>query len=131
VGACAHKVAEAEHQFVLPVLALIVVSVLQDFAIRNLLPVLLVAVLFVINAQAVGSAAATAEISTVVAAYHICTGCATLEMQDHVMSINLLLLLLEFFPLRAAMLHRWLKKIQNILSGRELVYINTCTLYTV
>jgi hypothetical protein len=105
--------------------------VLQDFAIRNLLPVLLAAVLFVTNARAVGLAAAMAGISTAVAVYHICIGCATLEMQDHVMSINLLLLLLEFFPLRAELLHQWLKKIQNIHNGQVPDYINTYTLYTV
>jgi hypothetical protein len=51
-GVCAHKAAEAAQQFVPLELAPIVVSVLQDFAIRNLLLVLLVAVLYVITAQA-------------------------------------------------------------------------------
>ena len=103
---CVLKVAEQVQQSVPLELDPTAVSVLQVSAIHNLLLVLLVAVLYVITAQVAGLAAATVETSTAVAAYHICTGCAILEMQDHVMFINLLLLLLEFSPLMAAMLHQ-------------------------
>jgi hypothetical protein len=123
-------VVEEEHLFVLPALALIAVSVLLDSAIHNLLQVLLAAELFVIIAVAVILAAAMAVTLTAVAAYHICIGCATLAMLDLAMCINLLLLLLEFSPLTAAMLHQWLKKILNLHNGQELVYISTCTLCT-
>jgi hypothetical protein len=123
-------VAAAEQQFVPLELVLIAVSVLQDFVIRNLLVVLLAAELFVIIARAVILAAAMVATLTAVAAYHICIGCATLAMLDHAMCINLLLLLLEFSPLTAAMLHQWLKKIQNTHNGQELAYISTCTPYT-
>ena len=50
--ACAQKVAEQVHQFVPLVLALIAVSVQQDFAIRNLLVVLLDAALSVTTVMA-------------------------------------------------------------------------------
>jgi hypothetical protein len=123
-------VAAAVQLFVPLVLALIAVSVLLDFVIRNLLLVLLAAELFVIIAVAVILAAVMVETSTAAEAYHICIGCVTLAMLDHAMCINLLLLLLEFSPLTAAMLHQWLKKIQNTHNGQELVYISTCTPYT-
>jgi hypothetical protein len=128
---CVLKVAEQVHQSVPPVLAHTAASVLQVSATHNLLLALLAAVLYVITAQVALLAAATVETSTAVAAYHICTGCAILEMQDHVMFINLLLLPQEFSPLMAAMLHQWLKKIQNTLSGQELVYTSTCIPYMV
>jgi hypothetical protein len=41
------------------------------------------------------------------------------------MYTNLLPLLLEFSPPKAALWHQWLKKIQNIHNGQELAYTNT------
>jgi hypothetical protein len=125
------KVDEAAQLFVPLVLALTAVSVLQDFVIHNLLLVLLAAVLFVIIVTVAGLVAGMAAMLTAVAVYHICIGCATSAMLDPAMFINLLLLLLEFSPLTAALLHQWLKKIQNLLSGQALDSINTCIPYTV
>jgi hypothetical protein len=130
VGVCAPKADEVEQLFVPPVPTPTVVSVLLDSVLHNLLVVLQTAVLFAIIAQAVLLAAVLAVTLTAAAAYHICTLCAIPVIQDHVMCINLLLLLLEFFLNKAALLHQWLKKIQNTLSGVELDYINTCTPYT-
>ena len=89
---CALKVDELVHLSVPLELVLTAVSVLQDFAIRNLLPVLLAAVLSATIVQAASLPAAMAVTSTAAAASHTCTGCATLEMQDPVMYTNLLLL---------------------------------------
>lgn len=126
--ACAQKVAEQVHQFVPLVLAPTAVSVLQDFAIRNLLLVLLAAVLSVISAPAVLSAAALVATSTAVAASHTCTGCAILVMQDPVMYTNLLLLQQVYLLKRAVLSHPRPKKIQSIRSGQVQGSMNTCIL---
>jgi len=72
-----------------------------------------------------------AAILTAVVVFHTCTSSAILEIQDPVMFTNLLLPLLEFLLKTAELLHRWLKKIQNIHNGVEPAYINTCIPYTV
>ena len=95
--ACALKVVEQVHLSVPLVPAPTAVSVLQDFAIHNLLLVLLVAVLSAITAQEASLLAVMVATSTAAAVFHTCTGCATSETQDPVMYTNLLLLQQVYF----------------------------------
>ena len=69
--------------------------------------------------------AAMAEMLTAVVVSHACyTGAAIPDLADHVMLINLLPMLLEFIQKKAALLHQWEKKIQNLHNGQELACIN-------
>jgi hypothetical protein len=102
VVASALKVAEQVQQFALLELDHTAVSVLQDFVIRNLLVVLLAAVLSAITVQVDSLPVDLEAMSTAAAAYHTCTGCATSETQDPVMYTNLLLLQQVYLLKRAA-----------------------------
>lgn len=89
---CALKVDELVHLSVPLELAHTAASVLQVSAIHNLLQALLAVVLSATIVQAASLVAATVVTSTAAAAFHTCTGCATLAMLDLVMYINSLLL---------------------------------------
>ena len=65
-----------------------------------------------------GLVAATAATLTAAVVFLVCyTGVATLALEDRAGHINLLHMLREFTPKKAALLRQWLKKIRNLLSG--------------
>jgi hypothetical protein len=99
-----------------PVLAHIAVSKQQASAQHNWLHQ--AAELFAITATVGGSAVDTAAILTAAVVFHACyTGAEIPDLEDHVGHINSLPTLLEFIPKKAALLHQWLKKTQNIQIG--------------
>ena len=81
--------------------------------------------LSVINVQVHGLAAATVAMLTAAVVFPACyTGAVIPDLADHVGLTSLLPMLLEYIQKKAALLHQWLKKIQNLHNGAAVDTIN-------